>query len=291
MARKIMKNARKWSLGMGAALLALVIAWGAIASECRTCRAIPLNATGPGGATVDLQRECCSVAAEPYAIRGIVYDAEGQGMSGVAVELDRAEGLAAKVNTSRNRLLVAITDKQGCFCLNPAREGLFTLVISDMQHCPVWIQNVASGAQGVAVRLDRVPSIVGQVMIEHHGRCIPLAGIEVRAQLDDMSSPIPIVLASDRVTTTDADGRFRFRGLGAQLRDGQALTPCQALSPTLTWRIECGPVGDCVTVRPTDREVDVKLVLSKDDGAVDGMPRLVSCTHTIGRMSPSPAGY
>jgi hypothetical protein len=177
---------------------------------------------------------------------------------------------------------VAVTDEAGGFQLDPAAEGLFTLVVSDTQHCPVWVQNVSAGIQDVAVRLGRIPSITGQVLIYHLGRQIPLAGIEVRAQLSDFENPIPVVLASDRITLTDANGRFRFRGLGVELRDGQQ-GDGPALAPTLTWRIACGQVGDRVTVRPTDREVDVKLVLIKDEQACAGETRLFSSTRTIGR--------
>lgn len=287
MAEKLMKRAKKWSLGCGAVLLAVMMAWGAIASEGR-CE-VEAEVEGQSRTSCvcfDSHKRQDETEDLSHAIRGIVYDAKGYGMPGVSVELDCFQKRIVLAPGKKERRLVTVTDTQGRFSLDPATEGLFTLVVSDTQHCPVWVQNVASGASDVAVRLDRVPTIVGQVKVNHNGRSIPLAGIEVRALLEDMDCPVPISLASDRITVTDADGRFRFRGLGAQLRDGQVLRSCPPLSPTLTWRIECGTVGDCVTVRPTDREVEVKLVLVKDDHAAAGAHRLISCTHTIGSVLP-----
>ncbi len=274
-----MKRARTCRLGIGVAILALITAWATVASE-----------GGMAAKTVAMvacqSPETCERSVAPgrsrHAIAGKVCDAEGKALAGVTVQIDCPEKFTACPSTDDPPILVAVTDSAGRFQLDPAAEGLFTLVVSDTQHCPVWVQNVSAGIQEVRIRLGHVPSITGQVMVYHYGRQHPLAGIEVRAQLSDFGNPVPMALASDRITLTDANGRFRFRGLGAQLRDGQQGNS-PALAPTLTWRIACGQVGDRVTVRPTDREVDVKLVLIRDDQACAGSHRLISSTRTIGQ--------
>lgn len=275
----VIKRARKRRFGIGVSLLALVVAWVAVASEG--------DMSGKMTETLACQTpargEIRVVPGQSrHAIAGKVYDAEGKTLAGVTVQIDCPEKFTTCPSPGKRPVLVAVTDSAGWFHLDPAVEGLFTLVASDTQHCPVWVQNISAGIQEMTIRLGRVPSITGQVMIYHHGRQYPLAGIEVRAQLSSFDNPVPLALASDRITLTDANGRFRFRGLGAQLRDGQQ-GDCPALAPTLTWRIECGQVGDQVTVRPTDREVDVKLVLIRDDQAYAGIHRLISSTRTIGR--------
>ncbi|MFC1763342.1 carboxypeptidase-like regulatory domain-containing protein [Planctomycetota bacterium] len=214
---------------------------------------------------------------EMPVIKGCVMDASGRGLTEVLVQTEGCSVPGMMFETGVQLPVVAVTDSEGCFTLQPGRVGDCTLVVGDGYHCSAWIQNIRPGRPDCTISLAPSPVVGGQVLIAEGHRRFPLAGIEVRAVLDESCGPVPLALASDRVTVTDTQGRFVFQGLGVQLVDGRHMDNSKALSPALIWQIRCGQVSEYVKVSPLDRKVDIKLIVAAKSYQCNGDRKIMHC--------------
>jgi protocatechuate 3,4-dioxygenase beta subunit len=205
------------------------------------------------------------IQSSEKAIAGVAVDEKGLPVAGVPVgvcchKTKRENGKFSWMFSDFSDL-AATTDGQGRFAIELKEDGEYNLRFSPDHHAALIVYDVPVGKKDLKVTLPEGGTVVGRLVRMDKGRKVPIPNVEVKIEQPDRASYTHLGFDRDRVTVTDAEGRFRFEHLRTKIRPHASMSQEKWEYVPRVWEILYGDTSKTIAFYDSTTIKDFELVV------------------------------